>query len=96
MTYSYKFNPIESSFNLVGGQSSLAISLNQCIFKQTFTGDGSQNQFQLNGTENATFVDGSLWSNIKILNTLPSYITKTNKGAIYASINIFTRNRITV
>ncbi|KKL75336.1 hypothetical protein LCGC14_2055920 [marine sediment metagenome] len=96
MSYSYKYNPIEDSFNLVGGQVSLAVSLNQCVFKQTFTGNGSQTQFQLNGTENATFTDGSSWSSVKILNTLPSYITKTNKGAIYDSINIFTRNRITV
>ena len=96
MAYTYRFNPIEDSFNLVGGQVSLAVSLNQCVFKQTFTGNGSDTQFQLNGTENATFTDGSSWSSVKILNTLPSYITKTNKGAIYDSINIFTRNRITV
>ncbi len=96
MSYSYKYNPISDAFNLVGGQSSLAISLNQCVFKQTFTGNGSDTQFQLNGTENATFTDGSSWASAKILNSLPSYITKTNKGAIYDSINIFTRNRITV
>ena len=92
----YRFNPIEDAFNLVGGQSSLAISLKQCVFKQTFTGNGSDTQFQLNGTENATFTDGSSWAGAKILNSLPSYITKTNKGAIYDSINIFARNRITV
>ncbi len=96
MDYSYQYNPVEDSFNLVGGQSTLAVSLNQCVFKQTFTGNGSDTQFQLNNTENATFTDGSSWASAKILNTLPSYITKTNKGAIYDSINIFARNRITV
>lgn len=96
MSYKYVYNPIEDAFNLVEEYPSYPISRGHCIFKQTFTGNGSDTQFQLTGTENATFVDDSSWSATRILNILSSYITKTNKGAIYDSLNIFTRNRITV
>jgi len=66
------------------------------VFKEQFTGDTSQTQFQLtNAILNGTFTAGA-WAAGNILNTLPSNVTNTNKKALYNSANIFTRNRISV
>lgn len=66
------------------------------IFKEEFTGDGSTKQFTLTGSIlNCTFSSGS-WKVTRMLNTYPSHATTTSKGALYDSLNFFTRNRIEV
>lgn len=90
-----KYNPFTGALQYIS-DASHTVSLTRTVFKQTFTGNGSQTEFQLTGTENASFVDGSVWANSKILNTLSADITKINNAIIYDSTNIFTRNTITV
>ena len=68
----------------------------EVVFYESFAGNGSATTFNLNGTvANGTFTTGT-WdvSRVKIL--YASHVTSTGNSAIYDSLNIFTRHRISV
>ena len=86
------------SSSKIDSEISLATKIEnpRLVFKESFVGTGSQTTFTLTGSIlNGTFSTGS-WSLSRLLYTLPSHATKTNKKALYDSSNIFTRNRIEV
>lgn len=72
-------------------------SVEQVIFRESFTGDGIANTFNLTGAiTNASFATGS-WSAARIATTAPGEINSDpGYQPIYDSIVLFIRNRINV
>lgn len=66
------------------------------ILRETFTGNGSDTQFQLTSSiGNAVFAIGE-WEADNIETTLPAHATTTAKGTLYDGVNPLTRNQVTV
>jgi len=66
------------------------------VFRETFTGDGSNTTFQLDGTVgNGTFEYGS-WTEARIETALPAHATKTNGATLWDSLVLLVRNRVQV
>ncbi len=79
--------------NIVGGDG---ISVEQLVFRESFTGNGSDTTFQLTGVlGNSSFAVGE-WKASSVKIALPSSVTKTNKQPVYDSVILFVRNRVSI
>ena len=66
------------------------------VFRETFTGDGINPTFQLDGTiGNGTFEYGS-WTVARVETALPAHATKTDGGTLWDSLLPLVRNRVQV
>ncbi|MFH2034001.1 MAG: hypothetical protein ABIJ26_04785, partial [Candidatus Margulisiibacteriota bacterium] len=66
------------------------------VFRESFTGNGTDVAFTLDGTIGNATLRGMSWALGSVKTTYPSHVTNTSKKAIYDSLVPLTRHRISV
>jgi hypothetical protein len=97
------FTPMTTTAGISGAVANLQQQMtgvqnltSRVVFKEAFTGNGSSNTFNLNGTIlNAAFATGA-WGSGYIVISMTAYITDLNGNVIYDSIIPIYRDKIQV